>query len=648
MEKKLEEMTSDERSALTKRLLRKGKAADEAWTPRHTEHARWMRFAIGDKDAQWDPVVLQQRNGRTAKQYPIIKAIGNQVINPLVEAPPEICTYPGDGANKSGATWVNGHLRHIQGESQADRIYMATINACIYGGYGTWRVCVGPDDDAPTQEWEVSLEEVDASTVFWDPTAKRPDYSDAKFIRIRNRISAGDIRETYPDARIGQHEDEDMVDVWEHWERTKDAAGQLANVTRYVHLEDGEILEVDTSYRGKYLPFVTITGPSLTIEGETQFFPLTRDLEAVQQEVNWLKSEAVAQIASWPKSQWIAEDGAIDAGDVGRYARSASDPDSILYYKNGHAKPEPIQPPPFPTGYMELAQANMAMARDITGIYPNMGQQTQNGMDQASGKALKHQRAIASVAGAHFIASLRYGMIRTGKILVDLIRRYHNTDKTRVAIGADGQPTLVSFGPTEISGVQNIDLLAGEYGVTISTGATYATQKEELIDRLFELTGRQPAILNLIADWLISQWPIPGTEELTDRLRMGLLPPDIQQMLAAKDSEDPAEQEQQIRLRAYMGQMENSQLKQALQAITEKFGELNEAYQQLKQSKELDAQTKIRTAEISQETALHTTDANNEAKLQVELMRQREIEERTEARTGREIADVGHQAYYGQ
>lgn len=618
-------------------LLRKHKQAEEFWTPLHERHTHWIKFAIGDENAQWDPAVLRKRNGRTAKQYPIIKAQGNQIKNPIAGAPPEITTYPGNGANKTGAARVNGLLRSIQQESQAPRIYLGALDGEIFGGLGAWRVCVGPDDAHPT-EWKAFMEDLDPTTVFWDPASRRPNYSDARYVRIKNRIPAGDLRETYEDADFGEYEDADIVTVWEHWEK-KMKDGRVDSIVRYTHLESGQILEIDRSYRCKILPIITITAPYLSIDGKLSIFPLSRDLESTQQQINWLFSEAIAQVAGAAKSMWLAEDGAIDAGDVPRYAASATDPDAILYYKNGHQKPEQILPPPFPTGYMEMVRESLSFARDVSGIYPNQGQNTQAGMEQASGEALKHQRAMTNIAAMHFIAPLVYGLEWTGKILIEICVAYLNTDRVRVSIGADGQPTLVSFGPTQIEGVENVDLSQGEYGVTVTTGATYANQKEELIERLFELTSRNPQIQTLLADWLVAQWPLPGTEEVVDRLRT-LLPEDVQQMLASKDSSDPSEQASQLRLKAHMGQMENAKLKEVLGAITEKFQQLSAEYDRLKASKELDAQTRLQVAQMSQETTLTKTDKDNEAKLSLEILQQNEIEERAEVRHGQEIADI--------
>lgn len=597
-------------------ILKRKAWADSYWADCFTAYDFHLQFALGIPDKQWDPVVLANRNGRTNQQYNIVRAIANQIKNPILESPPEIQIYPGDGATKAAATLLNGLIRHIQKRSQANRAYMHALDCMTLGGIGVWRVTVEDEEDSDfSGDKEVCIEIVDdPSKVKFGP-ARKPDFSDARWVTHEYCLPYVEVKERWPEAEIPADEDDCPVTILEHWYKID------GRVEYCYHLENGDILETIEDYKGKCLPFVVCLAPTHVIDGKLNIFPLTYDLIAPQREINWLKSEAITVTAAHPKARFMAEDGSIEDGDMGDYSRSSTDPVDILWYRRNHAKPDIIAPPDPPTGYMSLAQANIQIARDITGIYPDMGQQTQRGMDQASGKALKHQRAMSSVAGAHFIDSHRNALQRTGEILLDLCKVYMNDDKIRISMGADGTPSLVSFGAAMIENVANVDLEEGQYGVTISSGASYATMREELLDRLGDLASKDQQIFHLVADFLVSQWPIPGTEDLADRFRMALLPPNVQQMLADKQGTDPAERAASATIAAQVAKQENAQLKQMLQAMTEHVKNLDAALVEARakaESKEGENATKRDLARMDAEVSMHIADAGNETKLQIE------------------------------
>lgn len=603
-------------------LLKRKAWADAYWSDAFEAFDFHLQFALGIPDKQWDPVVLANRHGRTNQQYNIIPGIANQILNPLLECPSEIQIYPGDGATKTSATLFNGLVRHIQTKSQANLAYSHGRDCMMLGGIGVWRATV---EDEPESEFsgdkEIGIEIVDDPTKVKFGPARKPDYSDARWVTHEYTIPRIEVVERWPDASdtIPADDDDAPVTILEHWYK------EGGRVYCCYHLESGDILERIDDYRGKNLPFVIFMAKTHVIDGKLNIFPLTYNLIAPQREINWLKSEAVTVLAAHPKARFMAEDGSIEEGDLDAYKASATDPVDILYYRRNHAKPEIITPPDAPVGYMSLAQANLQMARDITGIYPDMGQQTQRGMDQASGKALKHQRAIASVAGAHFVDSFKNALLRTGEILVDLCKWYMNDDKIRISMGADGTPSLVSFGPTTIENVANVNLEEGEYGVTLSVGPGYATMREELLERLSDLAAKDQKVFHLSADYLIGQYPIPGTEDLAERFKLALLPPNVQQMLADKQGTDPAERAMSATIAAQVKAQENAQLKQMVQAMTEHIKKLDaalvEAQAQAK-SKNEDNATKRDLARMDAEVSMHIADANNETKVQIERERQ--------------------------
>ena len=535
-------------------------------------------------------------------KYNIIKAQINQIVNPVIDAPPEITVYPGDGADKTGATALGGLLRHIQYECSAPQTYAQSLRTTVAGGLGAWKVVIDEDDDGKPIPMIEAIE--DPTSVHFDMASRRRDRRDARFVTHEFTLAVDDFEEKYPDAQvpttdnpIQTSETAEIVHLVEIWVKVK-RDGESA-VNRYV-ISENEIVETDDGYPGDALPVFQMSAPWLEIDAKYVLMPLTFDLIDSQREISYWKTQMAKLIGRSPKSQWMADTGSIATEDQADYADSAIDEEAkaILFYdsKNGtKQKPTPIAPPELPTSYIQLVQSNLAFARDITGIYPDQGQQTAQGADQASGVAIKQQRSVASISSAHFHDELNYNLRRTGNCLVNLAKAIMNDDTVRVSMLGDNSTQLVSFGPTRIErpGVSNVDLDSGKYGVVISSGSSYATQKQELLQTLGEMASKNEKVFELVADYLVGQWALPGTEDLQERLQVGLLPPEVQKMLAQKQGNDPAKRAQQLQLQLQNAKQIEQQLTQHLTLVSQELQKISEEYKTLKGDKETDAQLKI-------------------------------------------------------
>ncbi len=333
------------------------------------------------------------------------------------------------------------------------------------------------------------------------------------------------------------------------------------------------------------LPFVLIAGDKVSIDGEITYKSLTAEIKAPQEEINWLKSEAISSVSQAPKASFIVDEDAINPGDEDSWANASTDPDIVLRKRKG-SEVIPIAPPGPPVGYMELSNSNIDMARQITGIYPDPS--TQQALSNASGKAIAYQQAGSQIQTYHFVDALNYGIKRTGEILLDMISVYYNDDDIRISMGVDNSYQHVSIGPTQVPNVENLDLTFSNYGVMVSTGPTYSTERERFSEQLMEFGRGNPQMLPLIADIVVRYSNIPGSEELADRFRV-MLPEPVQQLIAQQSgNQDPEELARNL-------QMQNMQMGQQMQAMQQQIqmlgAELQKA-QDANQIKVLEMQNK--------------------------------------------------------
>ena len=277
----------------------------------------------------------------------------------------------------------------------------------------------------------------------------------------------------------------------------------------------------------------------------------------------------------------------------------------VMLFKKKGSELTLIPPAEPPVGYMQLADANVQVMKMITGIYaPSTGEH----VDAASGKALKYEQAQGAVSTFHFLDSLRYGIKRTGEIIIDLLPKTWVDDAIRVAIHPDGKTESVSVGPNPVPDVANLDLSYGRYGVTVSSGPAYASQREELQSRMMDFMKMNPASAAIIGPWLLQSIDLPGSESVSDAL-ISMLPPNVQQILSAQN--DPMNA---VRMQSQQIAELQAQLQQAQQALQEGTAEKVKAQTQLQiKQMEIEAQRQQTMMQIAHENNQQQTDLTAKA-----------------------------------
>lgn len=597
-------------------------AAERVWSVIHSEYRENLKFSYGYGDDQWNPKALEIRNrqGRPSETYNIISSFVRPFINIIKENPPAITVYPiADGANKTQAKLVAGIIRAIEYNSNAQKIYTQALENATRGGIGAWRIIPKLVFDGVDDDVDIVTEAInDPTNLLIDPGAMKSDFSDAEWYILKTVISKAQYVKDYPEGRAQAINDQ--VELRELWYKVIETTLGLnpetlrpeprKSITIYQYIYDEfEVLSCIKTI-GSKLNFCIVTGEQFCIDGITKYGCITKELMAPQREINWLKSEAIAAVACSPKAMFIADSDAFTTMEErDAWERSHLDPTVVLTKKKGTSITE-ITPPTPPTGYMALADKNIDIARLITGIYPDPT--TQNGLNPVSGKAINAQQAGQGVATYHYVDSLKYAIKRSGEIILDILPHFYNDNKVRLSMNVDGSYSPVSLGDQEIEGADNFDLAYGRYGVSISTGPTYASQKDALINTMTDLMKTNPQAMGLSMDWLIKNLNLPGSEELSDRFKL-TLPHPIQELIAQQEgqSNNP---EEQLRATFLKLQNQNQELQKAKQTIDQLTDALEHETSQL-QSKQTELQIKQQIESEKNETTIRMKEMELKLKL---------------------------------
>lgn len=583
------------------------------WDMIHREYSDDIIFSYSTDAGQWKPETLAARGGRPVETSNIVNGFVRPVVNLVSQNPPAIAVYPiADGASKTNARLISGIIRAIEYGCGAQREYTSALESAVRGGLGIIRL-IPRMSDLGDDDVDFIIHNIqDPTSVIIDPSATKSDFSDAQWVILKNSISERQYRKDYPDGKANAVGG--IVEIYEMWIKHYEVIKEVGfdgytkkskklKILQYI-FDDFEILETIDDYPGKYLPFAVVSGPKFTANGQSHFQSLTREIKGIQREINFLKSEQIASIACAPKATFYGDNNAFDSQEeLQAWEESATNPRVFLGHKPG-ANIKQFDMPQIPSAYIQSVQANIDLARVVTGIYPDPS--IQQGLSPASGKAIKEQQAGQAIATYHFVNSLNFAIKHIGEIILDLLPYYWNDNRVRLSMGVDGKYTSVSMGDEQVDEAENFDLAYGRYAVSISTGPSYMSQKDALIEMLLDSIKTNPQAMTIALPWIIQQINLPGSEELADMFSL-TLPPEIQQYLQqmkANTEGDPEEKLKSAVLTLQQMAQDSQQKDQMIQQLTAALE--NETAQLKSKEMELEAKRQIEADKNQSQIILET------------------------------------------
>jgi TolA-binding protein len=189
---------------------------------------------------------------------------------------------------------------------------------------------------------------------------------------------------------------------------------------------------------------------------------------------------------------------------------------------------------------------------------------------------------MSNIAGYHFLDAWMFGLHQCGDCYIDLCIKTSNNNRIRVTMNGDKTTQLVSFGSEKVDrpDVKNFDLEQGNYGCTVTIGASYSSQKQELVGMIGDWSAKNEEVAKVTAGWLLRQSPVPGSDELGDLLDVVLLPPAAQQFLANKTTGDADQKLLQLTMKinemSQQGQMQQKQLQLCEQHLQQASQEIEQ------------------------------------------------------------------------
>jgi len=368
---------------------------------------------------------------------------------------------------------------------------------------------------------------------------------------------------------------------------------------KQVIMSGADVLE-KRDWPGCYIPIVPVYGDEIVVEGKRYFRSLIHNAMDAQRMYNYWRTTATELVALAPKVPWIGRKGTFDS-DAQRWNTANSQSHAYLEYDGEAPQRQPLDTGPAAGALQESLNASDDM-KAIIGIYDaSLGARS----NETSGRAIMARQREGDVATFHFIDNLSRAIRHTGRILIDLIPKVYTKERIIRVLGEDGTPKTVKVngqepepvigpdGKPEVDDEGNVimalhSLTVGKYDLTVTSGPSFTTRREEAAAQMTELVRAFPQAAPFIADIMARNFDWPGADEIAKR---------FEAMNPAKQQEIPPQIQQQLQ-----------EMQQAIQKLS---GE-NQSLKQGHDIKMYDAQTKRMNVEGDL--------ANDKAKIGIDML----------------------------
>jgi hypothetical protein len=317
-------------------------------------------------------------------------------------------------------------------------------------------------------------------------------------------------------------------------------------------MSGAEILD-EQNWLGCYIPLVPVYGDEFNIKGKRYFRSLIHSAIDAQRMFNYWRTNATELVALAPRVPFIGPQGAFDNDPNWQTANRVSHP--YLEYK-GQVPPQ-RQPLDLGAAAGSLQEALNAAddMKAIMGLYDaSLGARS----NETSGVAITARQREGDVSTFHFIDNLARAIRHTGRILIDLIPHVYNEQRIVRILGEDGTPQSKPInqqypvrdpktgqpvmqpvpGPNGQPIMQPImamhDITVGKYDLTVTTGPSFTTRREEAAYQMTEMMRAFPASAPIIGPELAKNLDWPGADtiaEKLDRATQPQVPPEMQQAI---------------------------------------------------------------------------------------------------------------------
>ena len=550
-----------------------------------------LRFLSGE---QWDEKDKTRRTieGRPCLTINKLPTFIHQVTNDQRQNSPGIKVHPvDDDADIETAEVIQGLIRHIEYDSNADVAYDTAVNSAAAIGVGYFRLTTeycSPD----SFDQDIKFKRIrNALSVLIDPLSQEPDGSDMQYCFIESQMAREEFKKKYPDAEANNLTlfqngtayqawlSNDTVLVCEYYriEKINAEIVLLSDGTTAYADELPKPLPVGVTIKNKrmsfkkkvmwykvtgvdvlekteikcdWIPVFPVYGDEIDIEGKVSRSGLVRFAKDPAQMYNYWMTAATEEVAMRNKTPYIGAEGQFE-GYEDDWNQANVTSFSYLQYKpvtiDGTMAPAPQRQPmaDVPTGVLAMAMHASENIKATTGLFDSSLGVKGNA---TSGRQEIAQQRQGDTANFHYTDNLNKTVRHAGRCIISMIPPYYDSERTIRILGEDDTASHVKINapippeeqkPDDEGAIKKVlnDLTVGKYDITVNAGPGYDTMRQEAAEFFANAmsAAKDPATSSVVTYLAMKNQDVPGAEEATEMLKK-LLPPGIAP--EEKDSEE--------------------------------------------------------------------------------------------------------------
>ena len=590
-----------------------------------------QRFAAGD---QWPMQIKRKREieGRPIQTINRLPAFIDQIVGDARQNKPSIKVHAGEDGDEDIAAIYDGLIRAIQNESNADFAYDTAVEHTATFGFGAWRIKTDYESEDSFNQ-VICIERItDPLSVYFDKNSVLPDYSDARHVTVRVKMTKDDYKARWPKKEEADYNfddftsdwvvDKDQVIVAEHWYKVDEKATLYAvedfegntqvtlekppigyNVVnqrettitkiKMCMISGAGILE-ESDWAGKYLPIVGVNGKEDLVDGKRTLRGLVRFAKDPQRMYNYWRTIDTEQKALAPKAPVLVTAKQIEGYEQHwQESLTTNMPYLIVNDVPSASMPQRINAGIVDKGANEAALMCVDEMKSTTGIFSaSLGEQD----NEKSGRAILAQQRKGDTANFAYIDNIARAIKWTGKIIIDLIPKIYDAARVVAVMGADGEKKLERINQVVMQKGQPklLDLSVGKYDLVVTQGASYATKRIEALNSMVEIARVNPAIMQIAGDLIVKAMDWDGASEIAERLKK-MLPPQLQQ----EEGEDGQQLPPEVQSMIEQGKQQIDELTRQVQMLE---SEKDDKDDELRLKKyEIDVKAEIELAKLAKD-----------------------------------------------
>lgn len=614
------------------------------WADIRKEGATDMRYVAGDPWPDKERAA-REAAGRPCLSLDELGQFVNQLINDVRQSKRAVKVSPeGDGANDAFANFRANLIRQIEYRSHAQMAYTTMFENAVQRSYGFLRIKTQYTDEQGFDQ-EIRIEPLfNPDLVTIDPDAQRSDGSDMRWAYIKEWWDKKEFARQFPKAEISDFSGDarDAAPTWfagdrllvsEYWsiETTRktllllappDGVGEPTSILRDAIPKDDlkliaaqglikrerevdhptvrqrisngvEVLQTN-EWPGKYIPIVACVGKVLYVDdgagAKRRIMSLIRLARDPYMLYCYYRTCAAELVGMTPKFPYFAYEGQLSVNEETLLQASLHEPVALIKVRPtiegaaGQVLPFPQrQPydPPIQALEVGAESARRAIQSAIGSSPLPTSAQRRN---EKSGVALRHIEDTSARGSYHFVDHYEDALRHVGVIIDDLIPHIYDTARdlhVRRPDDTTAQVRINDPNTPEDESKLPMDTKVGSYDITISTGPSFESEREQASEFADQL-AQNPEVFKLIGPYIVKLKNLgPIGDEIAKALEV-LQPPELRKPKDGEQSLPPEVQQQ---------------MAQAQQMVQEAMGKVQEL-QQVIQTDQVKAQADMQKEQL--------------------------------------------------